>query len=128
GSTISVAVLSNDDGYGSGLRLSNGQSSLVVPGEGTWRVVGTNVTFEPLTSFRGNPAPVGYRWDTGSGQMKSATVTVGYVVSTADDADLDNIRGTSVTVSPLANDAGSLLASSVRIQSGTNWVTTRVVN
>lgn len=119
GSPVTVPVLDNDEGFGSALRLSNGQTSMVVAGQGTWDVVGQTVRFTPLPEFTGNPTPVGYRWLTsGGGTLKSATVTVGYVIDAHDDEDLDNELGQAVTLLPLGNDTGGVSNSSVRLDNG----------
>ncbi len=90
GSAVTVDVLVNDSAglVPSTVRiLTPGTNvpvtSLVVDGEGTWSVDATTgaVTFTPLSTFLGDPAPVEYRAANGFGDTAEATVTITYVAA-----------------------------------------------
>lgn len=126
---VTVDVRANDDGElkAGTVRLLNGTSpvtSLVVPNEGTWTVSGNNVVFTPLTTFLGNPTPQNYQWTTTGNTVVSAKVTVGYKPFAADDKDLDNAMGSTVTISsPTSNDIGGAVPSKTRLLNGSAPVT-----
>jgi uncharacterized repeat protein (TIGR01451 family) len=134
GTTVTVDVLANDTGDldPSTVRLVDGDrhvTTLAVPGEGTWTVDTTTgaLTFTPEDGFLLDPTPVTYRVTDTTGDTVRATVTVGYVPDAADDADLDNPLGSTVTVDVLGNDTGDLDPSTVRLLDGDREVTTLTV-
>ncbi len=55
--------------------------SMVVPGEGTWRMNASTstVTFEPMLGFTGDPTPVPYRVADVNGNWATANVTITYL-------------------------------------------------
>ncbi|MGO4867440.1 Ig-like domain-containing protein, partial [Flavobacterium sp. W21_SRS_FM7] len=86
---VSLNVVSNDSDPNNNLDIStvdlipsaNGiQTSLVVPNEGTWSVVGNGfVKFTPLSSFQGDPTPIKYTVnDTTNLTSNQATITITY--------------------------------------------------
>jgi uncharacterized repeat protein (TIGR01451 family) len=82
------------------------QTTLIVPGEGTWTVDGSgNVTFTPQSGFTNDPTPIFYTvTDTTGLVSNSALITVDYAPVATDDASIGNPTGTPVTVPVLAND------------------------
>lgn len=124
GSPVVVDVLPNDTGSvdRSSLRLVDPVTgervlTVTVPGEGTWTVqleTGT-VTFVPEDGFTKNPTPVTYEVLGTAGDPVSALVVVTYLPQAQDDVDVDNVRGTPVTVDVVGNDTGTLDPSSVRL-------------
>lgn len=118
GDTVTVTVLANDDVDSTPATVqllvgSTPTTSIEVPGEGTWTVVGNTVVFTPEDGFLTDPTPVTYRVTDANGLTASASVTVTYLPGAADDEDLDNTLGTEVTVDVLGNDTGEWDASSV---------------
>ncbi|GAA2170526.1 hypothetical protein GCM10009846_01240 [Agrococcus versicolor] len=118
GDAVQVDVLANDAGVldpatvalidpATGTALAPG-ASLTVVGQGVWSIRPTTgaVTFTPATGYEGDPAPVRYQVADLSGDVTSATITVGYVPSPVDDEDLRNVIGEAVSVDVLANDVG----------------------
>lgn len=83
---------------------STQETSLVVAGEGTWSVDNLgNVTFTPLSSFKGDPTPIKYTIKDNDGAVSNiATIIVDYVPVASNDRDL--FAGNPVTVNVLAND------------------------
>ena len=122
-------------------------TTLTVANEGTWTVntTGTgatstaDVTFTPLPSFSGTPTPVQYVVsDTAGGTSSPGSITVTYAgggPAAANDEDLNNARGSNVTIDVVGNDstgaAGRTLdPTSVRLldpNNGNNPVTTLTV-
>ncbi len=136
GDPVTVPVLGNDTGDldpGTVRILEPGTgdplTALAVPGQGTWNVNASSgaITFTPLPTFLGDPAPITYRVADTLGQTASATVTVTYVPTATDDSDMGNTIGDPVTVDVLANDTGDFDPTTVRIVSGGNRVTTLTV-
>ncbi|QGQ20606.1 hypothetical protein GC089_17195 [Cellulomonas sp. JZ18] len=122
GETVTVDVLANDAGDmdPTSVVLVDGAyrvTTLVVEGEGTWTVDPATgaVTFTPEDGFTGNPAPVGYEVTDTTGDTVAATVTVTYQPVADPDESRGNELGTPVTVDVLPNDAGALLASTLRL-------------
>ncbi|MBS9773501.1 MAG: VCBS domain-containing protein, partial [Gammaproteobacteria bacterium] len=88
---------------------TKGGKELVVAGEGTWTVADNGeVTFTPEPTFKGDPKPVEYTAQNTAGvDVKApATITIDYKepADLADDKDLDNEFGSTVTVNLLEND------------------------
>jgi CshA-type fibril repeat protein len=90
GTIVSVPILGNDLGLFDTTTprlVSHGAPvmSMLVPGEGTWRmhVSTSTVTFEPLRGFTGDPTPVPYRVADINGNWVSANVTITYLQPTA---------------------------------------------
>ncbi|WP_309133338.1 Ig-like domain-containing protein [Cellulomonas sp.] len=122
GDTVTVDVLVNDAGDmdPTSVVLVDGTdrvTTLVVEGEGTWTVDAATgaVTFTPEDGFTGNPAPVTYEVTDTTGDTVAATVTVTYQPVADTDASRGNELGSPVTVDVLPNDAGALLASTLRL-------------
>ncbi|WBU37525.1 Ig-like domain-containing protein [Homoserinibacter sp. YIM 151385] len=122
GETVTVPVLGNDTGDfdPATLRIvdpADGSEvlELAVPGQGTWRVQGSTIVFEPAPGYGGDPTPIGYRVSDTTGDRVGAEVTVTYVPVAVDDADHGNTIGEPVTVDVLGNDRGDLVPGSVRI-------------
>ncbi len=127
GSTVTINPLANDD---SGFDPTSVQlldpatgeyvTELVVPGEGTWTVdpVTGEVTFVPEPGFEGDPTPVEYRAQVlGSDVYKTAEIVITYLDAPdpANDEDLNNPIGSTVTIDPLANDEDGLDPTSVQL-------------
>jgi LPXTG-motif cell wall-anchored protein len=135
GEAVPVSVLTNDTGtiVPSSLTFFDPTTNtalagpLVVPGEGTWTIGTGQITFTPEVGFKGDPTPVTYRITDTNGQTDTATVTVTYVPTAANDEDLDNTIGDSVAVSVLNNDIGDFDTDTLRILDGTTPVTTLLV-
>ncbi|MEM7769906.1 MAG: DUF4347 domain-containing protein [Cyanobacteria bacterium P01_A01_bin.37] len=98
--SVLVDVLDNDNDDGTldpaTVDLDPGttgvQSTLVVPGEGTWTVNPTTgeVTFAPEAGFTGDPTPISYTVDDNDGLTStSASITVDY--DNDQDTDSDGI-------------------------------------
>lgn len=122
GTTVTVDVLANDTGdWQSGsVRLVDPDSgarvtTLTVPGEGRWDVVGDDVVFTPENGFLLDPNPVDYEVTDTTGDTVRATVIVGYVPEASDDEDLGNTMGDAVTLDVLDNDSGDWNVASVRL-------------
>jgi CshA-type fibril repeat protein len=86
GATVTVPILGNDLGLFDTTtpRLMSGGTpvmSMVVPGEGTWRmhVSTSTVSFQPLPGFTGDPTPVPYRVADLNGNWVTASVTITYL-------------------------------------------------
>ncbi|MBK8492586.1 MAG: tandem-95 repeat protein [Saprospirales bacterium] len=118
---VTQEVILEDDGYGSdydpdgslvasSIDLDPGtggqQTTLTVPGEGTWTVDGSgNVTFTPDPGFNDDPTPITYTIDDNDGNTSNtATIVVDYVPVATDDVSTGNVTNTPVTVDVLAND------------------------
>src|SRR5262249_2779135 len=82
------------------------QTTLVVPGQGTWSVDNQgNVTFTPQAGFTGGPTPIAYTvQDAGRRPSNQATIAIDYVPVARDDSSSGNTTGTAVTVPVLSND------------------------
>ncbi|MFC7439472.1 MULTISPECIES: Ig-like domain-containing protein, partial [unclassified Agrococcus] len=115
GEAVAIDVLANDAGafdvaslslVGADGTVLDAGAPLVVEGEGTWSIDGSTVTFTPEEGFLGDPTPIDYEVTDGSGDTRSATITVGYVGDAQDDSDLGNAIGDAVTVPVLDNDLG----------------------
>ena len=95
------------------------QTSLNVPGEGTWTVDRFgNVTFTPQPGFTHDPTPISYTDSDATGLVSNpATITIDYVPVAVDDVSIDNFVGTPVTVPVLANDTlgDAVVPSTVQI-------------
>lgn len=120
GTTVSVNVLANDNGdWAAGnVRLMNGLlpvSSLLVPGQGTWSVVGDAIQFVPLPGFLTDPTPITYRVTDTTGDFATATLTVAYLPQAADDSVAGLVIGSPATVHPLNNDTGDWTVSTLRL-------------
>ncbi len=78
---------------------------LVVPGEGTYAVVGESVRFTPAEGFSGNTVPVRYQLSDVNGATATAGLhfTVGAAPQAADDT-ARTVQGAPATLHPLAND------------------------
>lgn len=135
--TVTVSPLSNDTaGLGSdgvagtfdsaSLTLTSpdatdGGKTLVVPDEGTWTVNSDGtVTFDPLPTFTGPVTPVAYTVNDQYGNPTNATMNLTVRETPVANPDSeDTPYNTSVSVSPLANDAAgsgqTLSAASVRL-------------
>ena len=90
------------------LDAADGGHTLVVPGEGTWRVnTDGSVTFAPLAAFTGAATAAGYAVTDSFGNTTTSTasVTVTAITPTADDDSADTGYTTPVEVDVLANDA-----------------------
>ncbi|MGD9958025.1 Ig-like domain-containing protein [Nocardioides sp.] len=133
---VTVAVLDNDDAGAPSAPLdpatvvftspaaTDGATSLVVPGQGTWTVTAAGtVTFAPVPGFAGLATAVDYRVADTNGTTASAklTVTVGDGPSALPDS-ATTAQDTTVIVDALDNDAagidgdgttGTLVAASV---------------
>jgi len=126
GATTTVHPLTNDDGdfVGSTLRLINPSTLLpvtgpvVVAGQGTWTISGTDVIFTPLPGFLTDPDPIGYQITDTTGDTVGATITITSVPSATNDSSLGNALGTTVNVNVLTNDTGSWNTSSLVFVSG----------
>ena len=135
GETVPVSVLTNDTGtiVPASLTFFDPTTNtpvsgpLEVPGEGTWTIGAGQIIFTPEEGFEGDPTPVTYRITDTNGQTDTATVTVTYVPTAANDEDLNNTIGQSVPVSVLTNDIGDFDTSTVRILDGATPVTSLVV-
>jgi len=120
GSTVTVPVLGNDNGtWAAGsLRIMDGLNpvtSLAIPGQGTWSVVGTSLQFAPQVGFLTDPATVFYRVTDTTGDFATATLTVTYLPQATDDGVGGLTIGSPVTVQPLANDTGDFTVSTLRL-------------
>ncbi|MFC7431504.1 MULTISPECIES: Ig-like domain-containing protein, partial [unclassified Agrococcus] len=118
GDDVRVDVLANDAGTlnpatvailnpATGTYLADG-APLVVAGQGTWSIAAATgaITFSPVDGFLVDPTPITYRVANDRGERASATVTVTYVPSAADDVADDVTAGQPSVVEPLANDTG----------------------
>jgi CshA-type fibril repeat protein len=88
--------------------LAGQQTTLTVPGEGTWAVdpLG-NVTFTPLPGFTLDPTPIPYTVSDLTGLVSNqATITIDYRPVAVGDISTGNTTGTPVTLNVLANDTG----------------------
>ena len=120
GTTVSVAVLGNDNGtWAAGtVRIMDGinpLTTLPVPGQGTWSVVGNDIQFVPQVGFLTDPAPVHYRVQDTTGDFATATVTVTYLPQASNDSLGGLVIGTPATVHPLTNDTGAFTVSTLRL-------------
>ncbi|NEQ95815.1 MAG: DUF4347 domain-containing protein [Cyanothece sp. SIO2G6] len=84
-------------------------STLIVPGEGTWTVDPTGlVTFTPQAGFTGDPTDITYTVKNNSGLASNpATISVDYIQTppiATDDSSTGNPTGTPVTLDVLNND------------------------
>jgi uncharacterized repeat protein (TIGR01451 family) len=86
--------------------LAGQQTTLTVPGQGTWTVdAAGNVTFTPQAGFTLDPTPINYTvQDSGGLISNQASITIDYVPVASDDSSTGNTTGTAVTVNVLAND------------------------
>ncbi len=115
GAPATVSPLTNDDGdfVGSSLRLidpttlSPVTGPVVVAGQGTWTISGTDVIFTPEPGFLTDPSPIGYQITDTTGDTVSANITITSVPSATDDSSLGNALGSTVNLNVLANDTGS---------------------
>ena len=127
---VTVTVLANDSGA-TGVTVSlvgaNGSGTIVVPTEGTWSVVGSEVVFTPLASFHANPTPIDYRITDTRGNESTASVTVTYLPAAREDLSTGHELDDTVDVSVLANDYGTFNAATLRIVSGATLVSTLTV-
>lgn len=82
------------------------QTTLVVPGEGTWTVDNLgNVTFTPAPGFTHDPTPISYTISDATGLVSNqALLTIDYVPVASNDSSTNNPIGTAVTVPVLIND------------------------
>ena len=127
GDVVTINVLTNDNGGfdTSSVRFAaNNANTLVVAGQGTWSNVSGSITFTPLPTFLGDPAPVAYTVQDTDGDSTGALITVTYVPNAADDSDLGNAFGSTVNVGVLGNDHGDWVAGGIRILNGATPVTT----
>lgn len=123
--TVTVPVLDNDRApAGSSLDpasvrftapgAGDGGTTLVVPGEGTWRVTTDGrIAFDPEPAFIGPATPVAYGVSDPYGQESTATVsaTVTAITPTVTDDRATTAFDRSATVDVLANDrAGAATA------------------
>ena len=124
GESVTIAVVGNDTGDvldAGSVTIVNGDArvtELVVPGEGIWTVDPEtgDITFAPETGFTGNPAPITYEVSDSRGHAAQAAVVITYLPIAADDSDLDNVPGSTVTVPVASNDTGEGLdPASVKI-------------
>ncbi|GAB3403197.1 hypothetical protein GCM10027515_13780 [Schumannella luteola] len=126
GSDVVVMVLGNDSKNlkPDSVRIidpanaSTPTERLVVTGQGVWQVDPTNggIVFFPETDYTGDPTPIEYTADDGTGQSISATkVTVTYQPAAQNDVAAGKKPGDAVTVDVLGNDTQNLLPGSVRI-------------
>lgn len=92
-------------------------TELAVPGEGTWTVDARTgeVTFTPEEGFLVDPSPVTYEVTDSTGDTAAAVITVGYVPDAAADTSRGNTLGDAVPVDVLANDAGDMDPTTVRL-------------
>ncbi|WP_053387399.1 Ig-like domain-containing protein [Leucobacter japonicus] len=134
GSTVTIPVLVNDLGVlgASTVKIVDGEllvDELVVPGEGTWTVNTETgeISFAPEDTFSGNPTPITYQATDENGNPTQATVKVTFVPVAANDESLNNEQGATVLVPVVGNDLGALVASSVQIVDGEEFVTELVV-
>jgi CshA-type fibril repeat protein len=60
--------------------LAGQQTTLIIPGQGTWSVDGSgNVTFTPQSGFTGDPTPIQYTVQDATGlESNLATITIDY--------------------------------------------------
>jgi CshA-type fibril repeat protein len=93
--TIDLATVALSDG-------GSWVSSLTVPDEGTWDVVGGNLRFTPLVGFTGRTTDVTYAVSDsfGSRAQSSAAVDVAAVLPTASAIDATGVRGATLTLVP----------------------------
>lgn len=117
GSPTTIDLVSNDGDPDGSIDLDSVQlvgttnpgDPLIVPNEGTWTVnpgTGT-ITFTPLDTFTGDPAPIQYIVDDNSGNpSEPAIVTVDYPDAPVVDNDgaANPTVGTDTEVDVLAND------------------------
>jgi uncharacterized repeat protein (TIGR01451 family) len=123
GDVVVVDPLANDTGDlvpgSTRLVTSAGDrvTELVVAGEGTWTVDARTgeVTFAPEQGFMVDPSPVTYEVTDSTGDTVAAVITVGYVPDAAADASRGNTVGDAVPVDVLANDAGDMDPTTVRL-------------
>ena len=111
-STVTVNVVENDirvDPNSIEIVGADAQSGdLVVPGEGTWRVVGGGqISFDPEPGFVADPAPIRYTaTDTRGNRVAPTTVRVDYQPVFANpDSALGSPTGEPVTIPVTANDS-----------------------
>ncbi|MGC3994262.1 MAG: tandem-95 repeat protein [Propionicimonas sp.] len=99
---------------------TDGGRTLVVAGEGTWRVnPDGSVTFTPVAGFTGTTTPVAYEVADTNGVVTTSTVTA--VIAAGPAASADQVKGTEpdqpVVIDVIGNDTGgsgcTLLATSV---------------
>ena len=85
--------------------LPGDQTSLVVPGEGTWNYNPTTgvADFTPLATFKLDPTPIVYKLtESATGKSDTAKLYVDYVPKAVNDTA--NFAGTPVTVNVTTND------------------------
>jgi uncharacterized repeat protein (TIGR01451 family) len=134
GSPVTVPVLGNDTTgdtvVPATVDLNPGspgqQTTLVVPGEGTWTANPTTgeITFTPESGFTGDPTPIQYTMQDNDGNTSNpATVTVDYNQQppvAVNDSDLANPPGPA-TLSVTGNDTdpnNDLLVNTVDLNPG----------
>jgi uncharacterized repeat protein (TIGR01451 family) len=117
GSPVTVPVLGNDTTgdtvVPATVDLNPGspgqQTTLVVPGEGTWTANPTTgeITFTPESGFTGDPTPIQYTVQDNDGNTSNpATVTVGYNNTTDADNDINQTpMNVPVSGNVLTNDS-----------------------
>ena len=117
GATATVHPLTNDDGdfVASSLRLINPSTLLpvtgpvVVAGQGTWTISGTDVVFTPAARIPDRPEPrSATRSPTPPATPSRPPSRSRPCPSAANDSSLGNALGSTVNVNVLANDTGSL--------------------
>ncbi len=125
GTVVNLNVLANDTGNFDTTTLGFGPgnvgvgASYTAVGQGVWTVSAPGViTFTPAPGFEVDPTPVNYVVRDTLGDSTGALMTITYVPSADDDADLGNAWGTDVNVDVLANDDGDFVAGTVSIMDG----------
>ncbi len=112
---------------GGSLRLLDGSTpvtTLSVPSVGTYRVVGTDLTFEPAFGYHGTPPTVDYRVADAYGQSSDST----YAVSvTLVPLSASTLSSTGVGTAPQHADATVPTGGSVTLLDGSTAVTSLVV-